>query len=62
MKGKMNLFTAIIIIAAIIGEIKCIYKMVNCDWDPIGKAEVIYTLGTFTGMGAVVGWFNIEDT
>lgn len=46
---------------AIIGEIRCIVKMCQCNWEPIGKAEVIYTVGTFTGLGAVVGWINIED-
>jgi hypothetical protein len=35
--------------------------MVRCNWEPIGKAEVVYTLGTFTGTGAVIGWLNIED-
>lgn len=45
----------------LIGEVKCIIKMVNCNWDPIGKAEIIYTAGTFTGLGAVIGYLNIED-
>lgn len=45
----------------VIGEIKCIIKMVNCNWEPIGKAEIIYTAGTFTGMGVVIGYLNIED-
>jgi hypothetical protein len=45
----------------IIGEIKCIIKAVQCNWEPIGKAEVIYTVGIITGLGGVVGWVNIED-
>jgi len=45
----------------LIGEIKCIYKAVKCNWEPIGKAEIIYTAGAFTGTGAIIGWFDIED-
>jgi len=35
--------------------------MVTCNWEPIGKAEVIYTVGTFTGLGAIIGYINFED-
>ena len=58
-----KLFTIYGIIVAffIIGEIRCIYKALTCNWEPIGKAEVIYTVGSFTGLGSVIGWFNIED-
>lgn len=55
----------IIIIAiwatVIIGEIKCIMKAINCNWEPIGKAEIIYTASAFTGIGAIVGYIDIED-
>ena len=55
-------FIGIIIIAfLIIGEIRCIYKMITCNWEPVGKAEMLYTIGTFTGLGVVIGWINIED-
>jgi hypothetical protein len=43
------------------GYIKCIYKMCTCNWEPIGKAEIFYTIGTFTGAGIVIGYFNIQD-
>lgn len=63
---KKPLITSIMIllffvVAPIIGEIRCIYKMCICNWDPIGKAEIFYTVGTFTGAGAIIGYFNIED-
>ena len=45
----------------LVGEVKCIIKMINCNWDPVGKAEVLYTLGTFTGLGSIIGWIDIED-
>jgi hypothetical protein len=47
--------------AALFGEIRCIYKMCTCNWEPIGKAEIVYTIGTFTGLGAVIGYIPIED-
>jgi hypothetical protein len=43
------------------GYIKCIYKMCACNWEPIGKAEIFYTIGTFTGAGIIIGHFNIQD-
>lgn len=55
------LFTVAFYLFLIIGEIKCIVKAVNCNWEPIGKAEVIYTAAAFTGLGVIVGWINIED-
>lgn len=45
----------------IVGEVKCAYKMFNCNWNPIGRAEVLYTVGTCTGLGMVIGYINIKD-
>ncbi len=56
-----NLISIFIIIVLLIGEVKCIIKMCQCNWEPIGKAEVVYTVATFTGWGAVVGYIDIED-
>lgn len=50
-----------ILIFFLIGYVRCIYKMADCNWDPIGKAEIIYTIGTFTGAGGIIGYLNIED-
>jgi len=50
-----------IMIILLIGEIKCVIKMINCNFQPIGKAEIFYTVGTFTGAGCIIGYFNIED-
>jgi len=36
-------------------------KLVKCNWEPVGKAEIIYTASACTGLGAIVGWFNIKD-
>ena len=56
-----NIIWLLIVVLSIVGEIKCIYKAVNCNWDPIGKAEVIYTAAAFTGLGSIIGWIDIED-
>lgn len=49
------------ILAMLIGEIRCVYKALTCNWEPIGKAEVIYTASSLTGLGCFIGWLNIED-
>ena len=48
-------------ILLVVGEIKCIVKALKCNWEPIGKAEIIYTVAACTGLGAVVGYIDIED-
>lgn len=59
-KASIILMIAFVIIG-IIGEIKCINKAVNCNWDPIDKAEIVYTVAAFTGLGSVVGYMDIKD-
>lgn len=45
----------------VVGEVKCIVKAVQCNWEPIGKAEVFYSIGAVTPVGWIVGYCNIED-
>lgn len=48
--------------AILTGWIKSIVKAAQCNWEPIGKAEVVYTIGACTVIGgAVIGWIDIED-
>lgn len=56
-----GIFTLTLIITLLVGEIKCIIKMIDCNWEPIGKAEVIYTASAFTGLGCIVGYIDIQD-
>lgn len=58
---KLVIIQILIIILLLIGEIRCIYKACNCNWEPIGEAEVVYTVSACTGLGGIVGWFNIKD-
>jgi len=56
-----GIFYLALTVALLVGEIKCIIKMIDCNWEPIGKAEVIYTAATFTGVGCIVGYIDIKD-
>jgi len=47
-----------LIVLLLIGEIQCIVKLVKCDFEPSYKAEVIYGIGTFTGLGSIIGWMD----
>lgn len=61
-RGCLVMLIVIIpIIMGLFGYIRNVYKMCSCNFDPIGKAEIFYTIGTFTGAGVVIGYFNIED-
>lgn len=64
-KAKLNLIGVLIYsllaIASVTGYVKCVIKAFQCNWEPIGKAEVFYTIGSVTGLGAVIGWIDIED-
>jgi len=65
MKIKSLFGDTIILLVILIlsfGEVICAVKMIKSDWDPIGKREIIYTVSFFTGLGSIVGWFNIEDS
>jgi hypothetical protein len=50
-----------IVIAAITGEVICIINAIDCNWEPVGKAEIIYTGASLTGLGCVVGYIDIQD-
>lgn len=60
--AAIAIFFYIALFAVIItGEVKCIIKAINCNWEPVGKAEIIYTAAAFTPVGWIVGYFDIED-
>ncbi len=58
---KSALISILLIGLWFIGEVKCVVKMCKCNWDPVGKAEIIYTIGTFTGAGCIIGYLDIKD-
>lgn len=51
----------LLILALLSGEVICVVRAVKCNWEPIGKAELIYTVSAVTGLGVIVGWIDIED-
>lgn len=59
MKG---LVIILIWIAAIFGEVRCIYQFFTSDFEPTYKREIVYGFSALCGVGAVVGYFNIPDT
>jgi hypothetical protein len=48
-------------IGGFIGETWCIIRITQCNWQPIGKAEIVYTIAASTGTGCIVGYINIKD-
>jgi len=58
---RASIVTILIGLVLLVGEVKCIIKAVSCNWEPIGKAEIIYTGASLTGLGCVVGFINLED-
>ena len=44
-----------------IGYVKCVIKLVKCDFEPSYKAEIIYGAGCFTGLGGIIGWIDVQD-
>ena len=50
-----------IIGALLVGEVKCIIKAIDCNWEPVGKAEIVYTGASLTGLGCIVGYLDIQD-
>lgn len=39
----------------------CVYKTTQCNWKPIDKAEIIYTVGAITPAGAIIAWIDVQD-
>lgn len=48
-----------IVIALLVGEVKCIIKFVKCDFEPNYKAEIVYGVAMVTGLGCVVGYLDL---
>ena len=56
-----TVLSVLLVILILVGEVKCIIKAINCNWEPIGKAEIIYTSSALTGLGCIVGYIDIKD-
>lgn len=58
---KIGCILMLIIMIGLVGYVRGIVKLVKCDFAEPYKAELIYGVGTATGLGVVIGWFNIPD-
>jgi len=61
--GFSSIVIAVLYLLMIIGYLMCVYKFVTCDFSnkTSYKAEVIYGVGTFTGLGCIVGWIDLGE-
>jgi len=51
-----------IAIFGLIGWIKNISKLIDCDFEPSYKTEVLRTVGIFVApMGAIIGYMDLID-
>lgn len=57
----LALVSIALVLLPLIGEVLCIYKAVKCNWEPVGKAEMVYTVSAITGLGCIVGYIDIKD-
>ena len=57
----VELVCAVIILFAILGEVMCIVKCINSDWEPSYKREIVYGASALTGIGCIVGYINVPD-
>ena len=55
------LIQLLIVIVLGIGWIKCVIKLTDCDFSDKTsyKAEILYGIGTFTGLGGVIGYMDL---
>ena len=58
---KVIIIGLAIALLAIVGEVKCIIKAINCNWEPVGIAEIVYTGSAVLGLGCIVGYIDIQD-
>jgi len=56
-----SVFIILFVVFLITSEIRCLCKAISCNWEPIGKAEAVYTIGLLTGTSVVIAWIDIED-
>lgn len=55
---KTILLIYLIYLLGIIGWIKGIVNFCSCDFEPSYKAEIVYGIGSITGLGAILGWID----
>ncbi len=49
----------VVVVAVIVGWVKNIIKLANCDFEAPYKAEVIHAIGLVPPIGMVTGWLDV---
>lgn len=51
-------FVPLLYVFLLVGYVKNIVKLCQCDFEPKYKAEILYGVGTVTGLGVIFGWID----
>jgi len=58
-KKRFNYIAAILVIIMLVGWVKNVIKLSECDFEAPYKAEVIHTIGLLPIVGAITGWIDV---
>lgn len=58
-KGIFGILVFLLAIGILIGWVKNIIKLTECDFEPSYKAEIIRIVGIFPPVGGIVGWMDV---
>ena len=59
---QIELVVAMVVLLLVGGWIANIVRLAKCDFESPYKAEVVRTIGVFTGpVGSIMGFIDIED-
>jgi hypothetical protein len=58
---KFRIVVLIIYALALLGEIMCIVKFFSCDFKESYKAEIIYGVSAYTGIGVITGYMDFGE-
>ena len=56
--GFLLTLYVLILIFLLVGYVKDIVHLVNCDFKGPYKAEILYGIGACSGLGGILGWIN----
>ena len=55
----MGKFLVVILLVVVIGWVKNVIKLSECDFEAPYKAEVVHTIGLVPFVGMVTGWLDV---
>lgn len=54
----VEIVVALLVLLAIVGWVKNLIKLADCDFEPSYKAEVIHAVGIIPVVGIFTGWMD----